>query len=280
MKTLSVLFTVGSLGILAGCSSRSSPTPGSPGFFWAVAQESYRTGDVVKANNTLCELSHSENSFSVKARPWHLVLAAGLSQGYSELADAYDAGATMNLTSPLRFRKEASSLRSLAASAALDFTQTVHETLILSKDASIGLAFRFPPGTAAEPEGLKKISYGIWLPDNEREALLNQMLQRGVVRAASSVVGNPDDPVKAQAVFQATEFQVPRAAFLFQTAKMLYEGSALFDPKRMDRPNRRALLCTEALKAIQSIPETEATKALAAEIQSTLRAISGTAPRS
>jgi hypothetical protein len=35
----------------------------------------------------------------------------------------------MNLTGPLRFRQPATLLRSMATSAALEFTQAVHETV-------------------------------------------------------------------------------------------------------------------------------------------------------
>jgi len=275
MKTALVLFVVGVLGMTLACSNSPSIQPGSPAFFWAVAQESYRTGDVTKANNTLCELAHAENPFQARARVWHLVLSAGLSRGYSELADAYDAGATMNLTSPVRFHNAASNLRSLAASAALEFTQTLHETVKLSQDANIALSFPFPAGSAAEPDGLRKISDGIWIPDDQRDALQAAMLQRGVLQAVADVMGSAGDTAKAKTAFQSPVVQVSRPAFLFRAAQLLYQESELYGPQRMDRPNRRALLCQEALIALQSIPETDDTKNLAAKIQATVKAISG-----
>ena len=101
------------------------------------------------------------------------------------------------------------------------------------------------------------------------------MLRRGVLRAVSLAVGNPGDPNQAKAAFSTAVVQVPRATFLFEAAQLLYKESDLFGPKRMERPNRRMLLCSEALLAIRSIPETDETKQLAVQIQGTVKAIGG-----
>jgi hypothetical protein len=160
-----------------------------------------------------------------QARVWHLVVSAGLAQGFSELADAYETGADMNLTSPLRFRQQATLLRSMAASAALEFTRAVHETVDCDKEGNVHFAFGYPAGPATQPAGLREISVGIWLPDPERESLESAMLQRGVLLAVSRAVGSPDDPAKAQPVFQITDVKVPHEAFVFQMAKLMYEES-------------------------------------------------------
>ena len=276
MKTLSVLFVTVVVVLAVGCSTGPpSPKPGSPAFFWAVAQESYRTGDVAKANSTLHELSHSQNAFASRARLFHLVVAAGLSQGYSELADAYESGATMNLTSPLRFRRQAANLRSMAASAALEFTQSVQETLEFEKEPNLLLSFPYPLGCETKPEGLERISYGIWTPEAEQAELQDAMLQRGVLLAVCRAVGSAEDPVKALKAFQTQEVRIPRQVFLLEMAKLMYRESDLFGPQRMDRPTRRALLCEEALQVIQAIPPTEETQELATAIRTTLKEISG-----
>lgn len=274
MKISSVLFVVMTLGA-SGCSSGpSSPKPGSPAFFWAVARESYRTGDLVKTNSTLLELAKGQNEFSARAAIWHLVLSAGLSQGYKDLADAYDSGARTNLTSPLRFRNEACALRSLAANTALEFTQVVHD-LVENPSAKLPLSFAYPSGSVAIPEGIRRVSSGIWLSDAERESVQNAMLQRGVLRTVSRAVGSPGDPARALAVFQSPPVEIAREALLLQMAGLLYEESDLFGPQRMDRPNRRLLMCSEALRALRSLPPNDGSKTLAAQIQETVKKIAG-----
>jgi hypothetical protein len=240
-----------------------------------VAKESYRTGDLPKTNAILLELSGTENGYTAPARVWQLVVSAGLTQGFSELADAYESGSQRDVANPLRFRNQAANLRSLAATAALEFTQAVHDTAGATKDAKVQFAFGFPPGSAVPPEGLLKISGGMWPRVSDRESVQAAMLQRGVLRVVSTAVGSPEDPVKALAVFQTADVRIPRETFLYGVAKLLYEESDLFGARRIDRPDRLMLMCREAIQALQSIPGTEDTRALAADIQDRLKKYSG-----
>jgi hypothetical protein len=100
----------------------------------------------------------------------------GWRKAFRNWQDAYEAGADTNLTSPLRFRQQARLLRSMAASAALEFTQAVHETVNCDKEGNVHSAFVDPAGTAAQPAALRDISVGIWLPDPERESLESVMV--------------------------------------------------------------------------------------------------------
>ena len=68
------------------------------------------------------------------------------------------------------------------------------------------------------PPDFERFPVGIWLPDPERESLESVMLQRGVLLAVSRAVGSPNDPAKAQPVFQTTDVKVPHEAFVFQMA--------------------------------------------------------------
>jgi len=272
MKTRSVLQVAAASLLLAACSSGPPPIkPGSPAFFWAVAQESYRTGDLLKTQSTLLELGASDNQYAERARVWHLVVSAGVMKGLNELTEVYQVGSTVN---PVQFRSHSAALRSLAANTAMEFTQAMFEAQN-DKAPSVQFAFRFPPGSVALPPDLQTVSRGIALPDEVREVLQRDVLERGVILAVSSAVGNADDPVKAQARFQLPGVQVPRETFFFGMAKMLYEGSDLFGPKRLDRPERRTVMCKQALETLHTLPETAATKALAAEIQAALKQIPG-----
>ena len=270
MKTRSVLLIATVSMLAAGCSSGPPPIkPGSPAFFWAVARESYRTGDLLKTQATLRELSVGDHEFAGRARIWHLVVSAGVMQGLGDLADAFQAGSEVTA---VRFRQEAASLRSRAASTALEFTQAVHE-MQPEKAAVVRLAFEFPAGDPAVPGGLGTVSRGGWPADTEREALQRAVLQRGVILAVSRTVGRPDDPAAARTLFQGPAAQVSRETFFFGLAQLLYKGSDLFGPTRLDRSERQLVMCREALETIQLIPETDDTRVLASQIRATLKTI-------
>ena len=273
MKTSSVLQLVAVSSLLSGCAGGPALIkPGSPAFFWAVAQESYRTGDLLKAQATLLELGSGDSEFAERARTWHMVVSAGVAQGLTELADAYQDGSRVTAG---RFRQESVKLRSMAASAALEFTQDVHNINELEKTGAFRLAFGFPPGSVARPADLAKVAGGTWLGDSDREALQRATLQRGVILAASRAVGSPDDPSVALASFQVADVQIPRETLLFGVARMLYDESDLFGPKHLDRPERLMVMCREAQEALSSIPETEGVKALGADIRARTKLIPG-----
>ena len=273
MKAPSTLLIALASGLLTACSSGPPmPKPGTPAFSWAEAKDGYRTGDLLKTDTALLKLAGSENSFTARACVWQLVVSAGLTQGFSELADAYEAASLRTVDKPLRFRTEAAKLRSAAATAALEFAQAVHNMVIGDdKDVNVKLAFGFPPGSAVPPEGLLRISSGLWPRDSERELVATAMLQRGVLRSVSTAVGFPEDTAGAEELFQTSEVQVPREVFVEAMAKLLYQESDLFGPQRMDRPDRLMLMCREAFQALQSVPQTEDRKELIAKIQETLK---------
>jgi hypothetical protein len=275
MKPLLVVGLMGSAIFLAGCSSGPQQIkPGSPAFFWAVAKESYRTGDLVKADTTLQELAAGDSEFAARAQVWHLVLAAGLTEGFSELADAYDSGTTHG-ANPLQFQNRAANLRSVAATDALEFAQGVHALAGGEPQANIQLAFAFPEGSDAPPEGLFPIANGNWPSEADAESLQTAMLERATQAAAAAAAGAPHDRTRARSLFQAVQTQVPRETFLEGMAELLFEQSDLFAFQRMGRPDRFTLMCYEAAQALQSIPETPHRKELLAKIQATLKKENG-----
>ena len=275
MRTQRVLLSVAAT-VLATTSCSSGPEPpkpGSPAFLWNAAKTTYRSGDFVKTSETLQQLTRSDSEFAVRARPWSIVISAGLAQGYAETAEAYEAGARANRANPTPFRKEVNQLRSRASAAAVELAETVHSFLEKDKAPTVLLAFENPTGAAAQPGGLRKVTGGAWIQDSERELLLTAMVQRGVLLSAGRAAGSPDDPAKTLEVLKSGEAQAPRPVFLSGVAKMLYDNSDLFGSMKMDQPNRMRLLCREASESLQGIPESKETKALTTKIHAALKKI-------
>jgi len=276
MKAALVLLAILAAVIATGCSNGPPPIkPGTPAFFWAVAKESYRTGDLVKADATLVDLSQTDSVFAAPARVWQLTVAAGMTHGYTALAEAYDAGSRANPANAVLFHRQATNLRSLAATTALEFAQSLHNMAETDKNAKVLLAFGFPPGSATPPEALAKITRGNSIPDSDRDALFTAMLQRGVVLAVSEAVGRPDDPIQAEVAFQTPEVRVPREVFLFGMAKLLYQEADLFGPMGMDRQDRFILMCRTAVDVLGTVPQSQEVEALAAELRATLKQFGG-----
>ena len=252
------------------------PRPGTPAFFWNAAQSTYHSGDFVKTSENLQQIVRSENEFTVRARPWAIVMSAGLARGYAETADAYDAGAKMNRANPMPFRKAASQLRTLASAAALEFAEGIHRYMDVDKTPEVALSFDFPPGGAAEPPSLRKVSAGQLIQESEHESLARAMIQRGVILAAGRATGSPNDPAKTLETMKNADAKRPRAEFLAGMAQELFERTDLFASSKLDLPNRTKMMCQEALEALQTGPETKESKALKAKIEAALKKVKGT----
>jgi hypothetical protein len=266
-------------GMLAATSCSKGPEPpkpGTPAFFWNAAKSTYQSGDFVKTNENLQQIVRSDSDFTARARPWAIVMSAGIAQGYAATADAYEAGARMNRANPMPFRKEMSQLRTLANASALEFADSIHRFMDIDKTPEVTLAFENPTGAAAEPPALRKISSGQLIQDSERESLVRAMIQRGVLLAAGRAAGSPNDPAKTLEALKSGEAKRPRAEFLGAMAQELVDRTDLFGPTKLDLPNRTRMLCQEATEALQAGPETKESKALNAKIQAMLKKIKGT----
>lgn len=246
------------------------PEPGTPAFFWASAKESYKNGDITRTDEQLQRILAGDNEFVTRARAWDIVISAGLSKGYSEMSDAFEAGARMNRANPTPFRKQVSALRSYASSAAIQVAEGVHQFIAKDKDANVLLAFGYPPGSLALPGSLKKVASGMLVQDSERDLLQAAMLQRGVQQSVCEALDSTDDAAKAAERLKTGEAQVTRDAFLWVAAKSLEQQSQLYLPNKLDLPNRFVLMSEGSLEAIKAIPETKDSKALTEKIQKAL----------
>ena len=223
---LLVLFTT-------ACASKpKGPQPGTPAFFWAAANETWRAGDYVKTSEHLQRILAGDNEFAARARAWDTVISAGLTQAYIELADTWEAGARMNRANPTPFRREVSTLRSLASAAAIQYAEDMHQLMADNKDPEIPLAFAFPAGAAMQPAALKRISGGIVIQDSERDLLRGEMLRRGVVLAVCAALGHADDTAAAQEMLKTAEVKVPRDTYLLAAARSMQAQSDLFTGKQ------------------------------------------------
>ena len=75
-----------------------------------------------------------------------------------------------------------------------------------------------------------------------------------------------DDTAKALEIFKQPDAKIDRSVFLTVTARALFEQADLFSPKKLDRPDRIAMLLKEAEEALSSVPDNKETKDLMAKI--------------
>jgi hypothetical protein len=270
MKTQAILLAVAAVFLTACSNAPTLPEAGTPAYLWNEARRAYHSGDMAKANDRLSEIQQSDNGFTPRARIWQIVLAGGMSQGYSELADGYAAGDRLHHKDQLAFHSQVTELRALASHTAMDFTQAVDAFIHRDPSTDVQLGFDLPPGTLTEPVLLRKPYRGIMPQEGEMQALRTTMLEHDVIGMICSVNGATNDSAPMLAKFKA-EVTTPRFTFLYAAAKTLFEVSGIFALNRLDEPQKFKVMTQEALSALKSIPETDATKALTKKIEAAVK---------
>jgi len=256
------------LGIIAaGCSSGPKPPqPGTPAFFLASAKSTYSAGDFVKTSDNLSQIAN-DAEFGARTEASSILISAGLSKGFADLAENYEYGGRANRNNPTPFRRQVTQYRNLAGAAAMQTTQALHHFMDANKVDPIVLEFRYPTGSAAEPVQLQRVAKGVMPPDGEMESLQKAMLQRGVLLITARAVAGSNDTAKALELFKAGEVKVPRATFLLALGKALLDEADLYTPRKLDQPERLKVVCEHAAEAIAATPQTAETKDLLSKIE-------------
>ena len=274
MRYLAVVVLLSACLVLIGCSSGPAPPqPGTPAFSWVGAKTAYHAGDYAKANESLGNLLKRDSEYTSKAQPWALVLSSGIAHGAVELADTYKTGVGLNGPNSLALRRRAGDCLRAANGAALPGVEVFRTFIQKNHDPQILLAFEYPPMNPVEPADLTRVAKGNPLSDSEADVLQRVMIQRGVVYALGQVTGEPEKPFNVEEMFKAATVQIPRERFLFGMAELLFEQAQLYDKKHIDDPRRANLFCTEAVNALNGVPEDKQVKDLRQRIQKLQKAM-------
>jgi len=279
MPSKSALFPIVGLCLLtvacgSGGGSGTSTTsvkPGTPEYFWAAANQTFKNGEFDKTIVNLSKLD-ANDKFAARSEPWHMIVAAGMAQGYMELADRYETGGRANKGATANFSRLKSQCEAGANSATLDFVEVLHKFLATNKDPEVALTFAAPTGSAAEPAETGKITKGILPGEAEAASIQKAMLRRGVLLNTSGAMGNKDDVAKSLDAFKQGEVKIPRDTFLRSVAQITFDRAQIYMPKKLDQPKRLQVLYTEAMAALAAIPsQTKADKDLEKKIKDDLK---------
>jgi hypothetical protein len=257
--------------MLLSCSSTpSGPRMGTPAYYWQAAKEVYMAGDYVKTVQHLDNLLATDNEYTAKALPWALVLKSGMAAGYMDVAANYEMGTHYNRVDTTAFRRQITESRQAAAQIAFAFAEDFGK-LDKIKGDTIPLAFPYPRGNAAPVSQLVKVSSGQLLAAGELDTASQHARERGVLLAACSVAGAPDDSAKTEEILKTGTASVPRATFMMAMAQALFHNSQLYTGDKLDDPRKMEIFCQRAEDALKAVPESKETKALDRDIQAAMK---------
>lgn len=272
-QALMIPAVIGIVVWAAACTSSAPPPPakGTPAFYWTAAKETFRAGDYLKASDHLEQLAKTDNEYVGRARPWKMVLDAGMAKGYMELADRFERGGHANRINPTPFRRQMAQYRVRAGQLAIQAAETMFQFRDKNKDPRVILEFLYPTGSAAEIPQLNRIGQGILIQEAELEAVEHKTVQREVLMMTCAAAGAPGDTAKTQELFRTLPVQVERPTFMLALAEAFYDLSQLFGRQKLDQPQRLAVLAKEALACLDGVPDSKKTKDLKAKIEKALK---------
>ena len=266
MSRILLAIPLAAAGLNFSCSSSTAPQPGTPAYYWAAAKETSAANDYVKTSEHLSKLLARDNEYSARARPWLLILTAGMVRGYMDVADKLEDGVRSKKADPGGFRRYISSSRSVAGRLSLQFAE-IFMPFQKGKDDPIPLAFSFPSGSAAPVPELSRASVGMPLQSTEIEAAQKHAMERGILLETCRAAGAPDDTAKALDLFKSGSAQVSRAEFLTGMADSLYQQAQLYDRRKLDDPEKVKIFSNLALGALKDAPASKRNKELSEKIQ-------------
>ncbi len=226
---------------LAGCAENKGPEPpkpGTPAFKWNSAKESYKKGEYIKTSSVLVELGEKKGEFTEQARPWAMVMTGGMANAYMELADKFAEGTKKTRGDAVPFRRYNNEYKGKASASAMQFIELARGYVAESKAADAKFVFEMPEATFTEPGQYKKITTGLLVPAAEIVGVEQEVVRREIANQASIALGSPKDAAKARASYKDGTATAAGQAFLFMTAKQLWNIGEMFGQKKLNQPAR------------------------------------------
>ena len=252
-----VVFCLASAAWLGSCSSQTAgPKFGTPEWYWSGARDQFAAGDFAKAQEHLEKLLATSNPFRERAAVFHLVLLAGMAEGYRDLAEAYSDGEKASKNQSMDFHRVVTDMQRFSRQYTIGLAEDAGRfSKEMGSAPQFAMDFTFPSGTATEVATLERVRKGIFPAEADRLSAQRQAVARQVVLATAAFAGAGNDPAKAAEMFKTQPVQVPRATFLMGLAENLLEESSLFDRKKLNDPDKKKIMLQLAADCLKSATE-------------------------
>lgn len=236
------------------CSGPKGPVRGSPEWLFQAARESFVAGDWEKAADHLEKIERAgDNPFAPRARAWRTVLAAGMAAGHLDLAQAYADGWTYARANKTAFLRQKSDHLKDARRHTIRMMESLDGLAKGLSEQPVVLEFPFPKGSAAQVTELDRVYKGMSVDEATSAAAVEKSVNRGIVRAVSSVLASADDAAGAQKALASGRAEVPPARFLLTMATNMEKLSPIFDRKGLNESEELKVLRERALDATQRV---------------------------
>jgi hypothetical protein len=249
---------------ILGCNQVPKAARGSPEYSYSEAKRAVAEVKYEKAISLAGDVQTKfpDSDYAGKARILRIVLFAGLSEGYKNIADAYISGFEKSIRNPGLLRSTAFDYYRKQKTEALGLYETASYFLKnFSEKTSYDLDCEFPKKDVTDNTRLNEIRQGNILDSDQRRVAEEDELQNGVIRSLAAFVGASGDRAKARKLLASGPRPLDHAEFLvilgrtFMDNQKLFGRSALNDTQNFRQFYQKASECTNlALKILKQKP--------------------------
>jgi hypothetical protein len=262
--------SLGFLGMLLAVSCGSGKpqlSKNSPEYLYSQAKEAVAEVKYEKAISLTNDVQQKfpDSEYATKARILRVVLFAGLSSAYRDMAEAYLVGfdkpggnsGKLRSTAIDYYRKQKSV--ALGLSEACDYflkDTSATKTYVLECD--------FPTRDVAHNKRLEEVKEGNVLDGEQRRAAEEHEVWNGMLNTLSSFVGAAGDRPKAKKLLESGTKTMDRPEFIVRLGRTLLENQKVFDRPALNDVQLfrqfyvKALECSElSQKLLKDSPNAE-----------------------
>jgi hypothetical protein len=170
-----------------------------------------------------------DSDYATKARILRVVLLAGLSSGYSDMAEAYLAGFEKPSANAGKLRSKAFDYYRKQKNAALGLSEACDYFL---KDNSAAKTYLlecdYPAREVAHNKRLDEVRAGTLLDDEKRHAAEDHEVLEGMINTLSFFVGAVGDRPKAKKILESGSKTMERPEFIVRLGRTLLDNQKVF----------------------------------------------------
>ncbi len=228
---LRTLLCLGLLFTLSCSGGKPQYSRNSPEYVYSQAKQAMADVKYEKAigltNDVLQKFPDTE--YAGKARILRVVLLAGLSAAYQDMAEAYLAGFEKSIQNAGKLRSTAFDYYRKQKNAALGFSESCD--YFLSGNAAqktYVLECDFPSRDVAHNKQLAEVREGNVLDTEQRQAAEEQEVWDGMATTLSFFVGAVGDRAKARKLLEGGSKNMERSEFVVKLGRTLLENQKVF----------------------------------------------------
>lgn len=225
--------------------------PGTPAYFWVLAQAAWEKGDYLTTTSNLDKLVVRDNEFRHQAQLWLMAIHAGIAKGDMNWADTLETGRKVTRTGEAAYRREMAAARASASQSVMSYLELANQHLSAGVPDAPVVPFKAAP-PATRPVEIAKVEKGTFPPPPELELIR--------------------DRLRAQAIAETTKTMAPeqeplnRNLYLAAMASEMISLCDLYGPKRLNETGRIRMITQVAGHAVESMTPCEVSKALEKKI--------------